>query len=227
MLGYFPSPSYLTGGSGTTLADLRAKLNDELGVLSDTETAPWSVAQRNAAIGEGYAALWGAGVWNDIKEDIATVDGQWVYALAAIRKPYRMELLDSSSGVSGMPRGIVEPAGAGDGTHQVRLVNPVGGGYTLSVRGWAPYVSVFASDDAVDDLPAEHNRLPLLKAKAILYRQQLSKFFRYGERQAIAPAMNVSSDVLLSGIAAAEREFEEMARVIAGQRPRVGLTGRL
>lgn len=211
----------------TTLLNLRLKLNDEIGVATDAETAPWTTAQRSAAISEGYAELWRAGIWKDTKQDLASVTDQWVYALSAIRKLYRLELLDASSRIIESPRGIVEPDGAGAGTFQLRLQNPLASGATIRVRGWAPYTSIFANDAAVDDLPAEHNRLPILKAKAILYRQQLARFMRWGEAQALEPAMNVSLDGLLAGIAQAEREFAESARTLSAQRPRAGQTGRL
>jgi hypothetical protein len=210
-----------------TLAQLRAKLNDEIGVASDGETSPWSSSQRNSAIAEGYAELWRAGVWKDARQDITTVDDQWDYALTAIRKLHRLELLDSDGRILERPRGIVEPDGTGSGAYQLRLTAPIAAGYTLRVRGWAPYKSTFSSDSDTDDLPAEHNRIPLTKAKAILYRQQLAKFGRYGSRQALPPEMNVSAETLLAMIGAAEREFETAARELAGQRPRTGLTGRL
>ena len=224
MLGYFPSPSFFSGGSDTTLADLRAKLNDELGVLSDTETSPWSVAQRNAAISEGYAELWRAGVWKDATQDLPTVTSQWVYALTGIRKLYRLELVDATDRILEMPKGIVEPDFTGTGAFRVRLQNPLSGGNTLRALGWVPYKSQFLDDTDTDDLPAEHNRIPLVKAKAILYRQALSKFMRFGEAQSLTPSMNVSQDGLIAGIAQAEREFAELTRALSGQRPRVGLT---
>jgi hypothetical protein len=211
----------------TTLATLRARLNDEIGVATDGETAPWSTARRNAAIADGYAELWRVGVWKDAKQDLATVTDQSLYTLTAIRKLNRLELLDSSSRILEAPRGIVEPDGSGAGTYHLRLTSPISSGYTLRVRGWAPYVSTFASDAANDDLPAEHIRIPLLKAKAILYRQELSRFMRYGESQALEPGMNISMEGLLAGIAQAEREFADEARMLAAQRPRSGQTGRL
>ena len=210
-----------------TLGALRIKLNDELGVLTDGEASPWTTAQRNSAISDGYADLWRSGVWRDARQDLATVNDQWVYALTTIRKLYRLELLDAASRILERPRGIIEPDGSGAGTYQLRLVNPIAGGYTLRVRGWAPYTSTFATDAATDDLPAEYNRIPLLKAKAILYRQALSKFMRSAEVQVIRPTMNSSADTILAGIAAAEREYAEACRALSGQRPRVGLTGRL
>jgi len=211
----------------TTLALLRAKLNDQIGVITDAETSPWTTTQRNTAISDGYADLWRAGVWKDDSQDIATVDDTWVYALTSIRKLYRLEMLDSSGRLLELPKGIVEPDGAGTGTFQVRLQNPLAAGYTLRVRGWSPYISTFSDDTAVDDLPAEHNRIPLLKAQALLYRQQLAKFARYGEAQAFRPAMNVSSDVLMAIVATAEREYADACRVLSGQRPRVGISPRL
>lgn len=211
----------------TTLLALRTKLNDEIGVAIDAETAPWTTAQRNAAISDAYADLWRAGVWKDAKQDITTVTDQWQYPVTSIRKLNRLELLDSSSRVIETPKGIIEPDGTGLGTYQLRVTYPLTGSFTLRVRGWAPYTSTFANDAAVDDLPAEYNRIPLLKAKAILYRQQVARFMRYGEAQAIEPAMNVSLDGLLSGIAQAEREYAEAARQLSGQRPRSGQTARL
>lgn len=207
----------------TTLANLRAKLNDEIGVLTDAETSPWTQAQRNAAIGEGYADLWRAGVWKDAKQDLSTVSDQYVYTLTSIRKLYRLELLDSSSRVLELPRGVIEPAFAGDGTFRLRLSSPITTGYTLRVLGWAPYKSSFSGDSDTDDLPSEHNRIPILKAKAILYRQQVSKFMRFGEAQSLTPPMNVSLDGMLSGIAQAEREYAECVRELSGQRPRTSI----
>lgn len=211
----------------TTLVNLRLKLNDEIGVVTDADTSPWTTAQRNAAIGDGYAQLWRSGVWKDGKQDFTTVTDTWSYALTSIRHAYRMELLDSSGRVLELPRGIIEPDGAGAGTYQVRLQSPLASGNTLRVRGYAPFKSVFATDADTDDLPAEYGRIPLLKAKAILYTYQLAKFARWGESQSIRPPMNVSAEVLLALIAAAEREFAAETRELSGQRPRVGLTSRL
>jgi len=211
----------------TTLAALRAKLNDELGVASDAETSPWTPAQRNAAISEGYAELWRARVWKDSKQDFPTTANTWAYALTTIRHLTRLELLDSAGSILEQPKGIIEPDGTGAGTYQLRLKSPIDAGYTLRVRGWAPYISVFANDGTSDDLPAEFNRMPLLKARAILYRQQLAKFARWGEAQVLAAPMNVSVDALMALIAAAEREFDEATRQHRAQRTRVSIPGRL
>ena len=211
----------------TTLATLRAKLNDELAVPNDADTSPWTTAQRSAAISEGYADLWRAGVWKDTKQDIATVTDTWQYPLTTIRRLSRMELLDSGGRVLEQPKGVIEPDGSGTGAYQVRLRSPIGSGYTLRVRGFAPYSSVFATDATSDDLPTEYNRMPLLKAKAILLRQQLAKFARWGEAQVIAPPMNVSVDALMGLIAAAEREYSDLTKDVRAQRTRVSIPGRL
>lgn len=211
----------------TTLATLRGKLNGDIGVAADGDTVPWTTAQRNDAISDAYAELWRVGVWKDAKQDIATVDDTWTYALTSIRKGYRLELLDSNSEIVSMPRGIVEPDFAGTGAYRVRLVRPIAGGYTLRVLGWTPFKSSFSGDSDNDDLPAEHIRIPLTKAKAILWRKELAKFAIVGQRQTTVPSMNVSIDALIALIATAEREFEDYAQKLAGQRPRTGLTGRL
>jgi len=206
----------------TTLATLRAKLNGELGVATDGDTVPWSTTVRNNAISDGYAALWRAGVWRPVKQDLTTVTDQWVYALTSIRKLDRLELLDSTSRVAERPRGVIEPDDVTAETYQLRLAGPIAAGYSLRVRGYTAYVSTFASDAAVDDLPAEHNRIPLLKAKAILYRVALGSFARYGERQAAPPEMNDTVDQLIGLVSAAEREFADEAKSLARLRIRTG-----
>lgn len=203
-----------------TLLQLRTKLNGEIGVVTDGETTPWTSAVRNAAISDGYAALYRAGVWKSATQSLATVTDTAIYALTTIRRLERVDLLDSSGRVLENPKAIVEDDGSG--AWQLRLARSISTGSTLKVRGWTAYVSVFASDAAVDDLPPEHNRIPLLKAKAILWRAQLGTFARYGERQALPPVMNVSVDQLLGMIAAAEREYEDETRRLSNLRPRSG-----
>jgi hypothetical protein len=203
-----------------TLDQLRAKLNGELGVDNDGEAKPWSTTVRNQAISDGYAELWRAGVWKHQKQDLSTVTDQWLYALTAggIRKLERLELLDSSSRVVEQPRGVVEDDGSG--AWHLRLASPLATGYTLRVRGWGPYKSVFSGGSDPDDLPAEHSRVPLLKSKAILYRAQLSRFARYGARQALPAENNMTIDQLIAMVAACEREFETEAGLLSGLRRR-------
>jgi hypothetical protein len=282
----------------TALANLRAKLNGELGVATDTETVPWTQAVRHAAIADGYGALYRQGVWKDAKQDLASVTDQYSYALTSIRSLNRIEVIDSyGTVVPGLGR--VQPDGAGG--LQLVLRSPIAAGFTIRVWGWAPYSASFSATATVtsssvanptvittgaahgfttgdtvtiashagstpllngdhvltvtapttftvpvnvtiggtggtatclyasavaDDLAAEYNRVPLLKAKAILYRQQLGLFARYGERQALPPEMNLTIDQLLGIIAACEREFADECDRLSGQRPRVGRSRR-
>lgn len=210
-----------------TLAALRQKLNGELGVLTDGETGAWSTTVRNNAIIDGYAELWRAGVWKLVTQDVATVADTFSYALTGIRRLDRIDLLDSSSRFLETPRAVVEDNGSGG--WQLRLTGGVtlNAGYTMRVRGWAAYKSQFTGDADTDDLPEEHNRVPLLKAKAILWRVQLSLFAKYGERQAIPPDMNMTIDQMIAMVAAAEREFETESKALANLRPRSGQARRI
>lgn len=208
-----------------TLAALRAKLNGEVGVTTDADTVPWSSAVRDNAIRDGYAWLWRVGVWKPLTEPYASVSGQFIYALTAIRKLERVELVDTNSVVQEIPRAIVQPNGSGG--YELRLIDPLAAGYTIRVRGFGAYKSQFANDADTDDLPAEDNRIPLLKAKAILYRIAVGKFTRTGERQTLPPEMNVSVDNLLAVVAAAEREAAEEARALSRLRIRTGQVKRL
>ena len=203
----------------STLAELRAKLNGEIGVVDDTEMVPWSQAVRNNAITDGYAALWRQGAWKPTTVDVATADGGRIYSVSDIRRLLRAELLDPDGYLVEKLRAIIEPDGAGSWE---LIVPEQAAGYTIRLYGWTAYKSQFSDDDDEDDLDAEHNRVPLLKAKAILLRAQLATFARYGERQALPPEMNVSIDQFLGLIAAAEREFEVECRALAGLRMRGG-----
>lgn len=207
-----------------TLATLRAKLNGEIGVTNDADTTPWTTTVRNNAIIDGYAALWRVGVWKYLRQDLPTVDDQALYNLTSIRRLGFIELIDSSSRLLEMPVGATIDDGSG--AYQLRLMHPIPAGNTIRVHGWTAYKSQFSGDGDTDDLPAEHNRIPLLKAKAILYRTAMGKFARTGERQALPPEMNVSTENLLAIVAAAEREFAEEARALARLRPRVSQSRR-
>lgn len=203
-----------------TLLVLRTKLNGEIGVTTDAETTPWTVAVRNAAIIDGYAALWRTGVWKPVSQLLTSVTDSYVYALDTLRRLKRVELLDSSNRVVELVPAFVEDDNAG--AWQLRLKRPVASGSTLRVLGWQAYKSQFASDADTDDIPVEDNRLPLLKAKSILWRIQLGTFARYGERQALPPEMNMSIDQLLGMIQACEAEFNEQTDKLSGLRQRVG-----
>lgn len=206
-----------------TLAGIRAALNGEIGVITDAETVPWTQAVRNTAIADAYAELWRQGVWRPVRQDLASVANQYVYPLTSIRSLRRIEVIDSK-GMVGTGLGRVEDDGTGG--YQLLLSTPIAAGFTIRVWGWGAYISTFASDSAVDDLPDEFARVPRLKAKAILYRQQLGLFARYGERQAIPAEMNLSVDQLLGVIAAAEREFTDACARLSGLRPRIARSRR-
>lgn len=205
-----------------TLAAIRTALNGEVGVVTDAETTPWSVAVRNQAITDGYAALWRSGVWKPASQTLSTVTDQSVYALTGIRRLKRVELLDSSSRIIEMPGAIVEDDNAGG--YQLRVKATIATGSSMRVLGWTAFVSVFASDAASDDIPAEDARIPRLKAKSILWRIQLGTFARYGERQALPPEMNLSVDQLIGMVEAAEREYAEQSEKLSGMRQRAGQT---
>ena len=200
-----------------TLATLRGYLNDELSVATDGEAAPWTQAFRSRAVSRGYAALWRAGVWKPTYQDIATVTDQTYYT-TTLRRLRVIDLVDAAGHVLDHPPGRIEPDNAG--AYKLTLRMPVATGATLRVHGWTAYVSVFANDAAVDDLEDEYNRIPLLRAKAICYRKILSDFARYKTRTTTAPTMNVTAEIALGLVAAAEREWVEETRSLARLRDR-------
>ena len=202
----------------TSLATLRGYLNDELGVITDAETSPWSQAFRSRAVSIGYATLWLRGVWKPVTADLATVAGQMVYAPSGIRVLERAGLYDGTDLIEDVPSATLRDEG---GTYTVN-VGTVAAGYTLRLFGWTAYKSAFSGDGDTDDLDPDYNFIPILKAKAVCYRQGLSKFARYGSRQTVPAEMNLSAEQMLGLEAAATREFEQECAALAARRPRVG-----
>jgi hypothetical protein len=200
-----------------TLAQLRARLNAELGISDDASTTPWPQATRNQAIADGYAELWRVGVRKWVREDLPTTTSQ-TYALSTVRVSERLELLDASGYVVEQPVGTVRQNGLGG--YELYLRSPLTTGFTLRVWGWTAYKSTFSGDADTDDLPAEYVRVPLIKARSICYRTQLGTFVRYGELHAVPPPLNATVDQLLAIIAATEREFLAEVEMIKDQQRR-------
>ncbi len=203
----------------TPLVTLRGYLNDELAVPNDADTTPWTQAFRSRAVGTGYATLWLRGVWKSVTSDLATVSAQETYVPTGIRVLERAALYDAKGAlVEDIPSATLRDEG---GTYTLSVA-PLAAGYTLRLFGWTAYKSAFTGDGDVDDLDPDYNFIPILKAKAVAYRQQLSKYVRYGSRQTVAPEMNVSAEQLLALEAAALREFETECKALADRRPRIG-----
>ncbi len=202
----------------SSLLTLRGYLNVEIAVTDDNETTPWSKTARNRAISEGYSALWTHGVWLPVTVDIATLDTQ-LYTVSGIMELERAALLDSTGAlIEDVPSAVLRQEGA----TWVLSVAPLPTGYTLRLYGWTAYKSLFSGDTDTDDLPAEWCYVPLLRAAAICYRQGRAWFARYGSRQTIPPAMNLTLEQLLANQIAAAREFEIECKALADRRPRVG-----
>jgi hypothetical protein len=205
-----------------TLVQLRTALNGDIGVTTDTESLPWSKTVRNQAIAFGYAALWTAGVWKFYSQDIPAITGQQSYS-TLLRELHEIQLVDSSGVIQSYPIGVINTVG---GTSTLFLRAPVSSTYTIRARGFLPYISDFLTagafdDTKTDDLEAEFMRVPLLKAKSILYGAQLATFVRFSGRQAAPPALNLSVEQMYSIRSLAEREWETETKRIAGQRPRI------
>ena len=202
----------------TSLLSIRALLNIELGVASDSDSRPYSLASRNAAIAAGYAELARVNVLKPATDDIDTVDEAQSYITSVVQL-YDVELLDSSGYGVGHPKARITQTASGP-TLFMRL--PVSSGYTLRVNGWTPYVSVFADDAAVDDLDSSvPTRVPLLKARSILLMGKISEFANFSGHQAAPASLNITVSELLGLRATVELEWEREVRAITKGRDRI------
>jgi hypothetical protein len=202
----------------TTLANIRALLNIELGVASDNDARPYSKDSRNAAIAVGYGALWNAGVRKPASDTIDTVSGAQSY-ITSVVELYDASLVDSAGYNCGRLKAKIVQTASGP---TLFLTLPLDDGYTIEVQGWTPYVSTFANDNAVDDLDASVPvRIPLLKARSVLYQGKLSEFVNFSGHQASPASLNITVSELLGLRSSVEREFETETRLIAKGRDRI------
>jgi hypothetical protein len=193
----------------STLAQIRAALNADMGIATDAETAPWSVTARNAAIAAGYQELGRKGATKPVVVSVNAVTDKQYYLVAdgitGIEELSFVDVVNSLGQCVDHPQAILEADGAG--TFQL-VTPPIATGYTLKLHGFKPYICTFAGDSSPDDLESQYQRVPLLKAKAILLRQTSIGAARYNQRQLQAPTLNATLDQILGMISLAEREFE-------------------
>ncbi len=205
-----------------TLLDQRLALNSEIGVANDAEADPWPVAARNAAITQGYRALWTARAWKPVVVSVAASSTQNLYPnITGIMRLGFAETIDADGNAADYPYATLREDGKGG----YELLMPVmDAGITVNLHGWTAYKSDFTGDSDADDLPAEFSRVPLLKAKAILYRQQASVLARFGEQARISykTVLNLSLADLVSLVTTAEQEFAAAVHDMAVERPRYG-----
>ena len=201
-----------------TLAQLRARLNTDLGV-ADGATLPWGDATvRNAAIREGFERLWPQ--MKRLRTESQTyVAGQQLYTLTSVIDVQLVEV-KSSDGIvykdlKNWRNWVVD-----DDTPVTtfRLSSGIAEtGATLEFTGYAPYESDLTSDTDACDLDGRYTWIPLQGARSYLYRRKYHEYLDYQQFANINRENDTTPQTLFAAYQDAENRFEHAVATHAAQ----------
>lgn len=190
----------------STLGQLRARLNDQLGTDDATER-PWgTVAQRNSAIRWGFEQLEPT-MMRLIEEGVTPAADTREYTLASrITKIVLVEQTWASGKVLDVRN---YRSWTVDGATRLTLNQVPDSTTTLTVVGYAPYVTDLTADADACDLDPEYEWIPLLGALAELYRRRFHEWIDFERYNASNPSTNVDPDIIFRAYTDAMAHFEQ------------------
>jgi hypothetical protein len=194
-----------------TLAELRARLNLELGT-TDGSTEPWGDRDvRNAAVVHGFERL-EPGVMRLLQESFPAQDDQLEYDLdSGIREVQLIEVTDSAGNVKDIKNyraWLVSGVGTRAMTCRIRLARPLSADLTLTVTGHAPYETEL-SESVACDMETRYVWIPLTWARAELYRRRFHAWLDFERYNAENPSTAIDPGVLFQAYQDSARLFEQ------------------
>lgn len=209
----------------TTLGNLRAALNTELG-RTDGTTAPWGTdANCNQMIADAIKRLWPR-MGRLVYQDITPVALQEEYTITAMRDIVRIEVIGTSSNLlfrlknwtswvdetsSTLARKIKIPAIAVDTTT------------TLHVVGYQPYAEINTASDAnTSDFQSELDHIVVTGARANAYKRRLNVFMDFEQHALENPSTRTGLQEFQTAYLAAKAEFD----ALINEHPRDQVAGR-
>lgn len=189
----------------STLAQLRARLNTQLGT-SDGATKPWgTVTERNTAIRWAFEQLEPV-MMRLVEESVTLAEDQREYTLTGITKVILVEQTFSDGSVQDVKN---YRSWNVDGTTRLTFAKSPNTSTTISVIGYQPYESDLQDDTDVCDLPVEYEWIPLLGATAELYRRRFHEWIDFERYNASNPSTAVDPDVIYRAYTDTMARFEQ------------------
>lgn len=166
-----------------TLLGLRNKLNDELGLLSDADNAPFGTpAQRNAHLINAIARLWPS-VARLTRESFTTTNLIADYTLTTLVDVERIEIIDPAA--PGIPSGrgvrswsLYEDESGDPPVKRLQIPGSFTSGLTLRAIGYVPYTLPAVDADPIN-VPPRLEWLVIAGARAEALRRTLARFANY------------------------------------------------
>ena len=194
-----------------TLLQLRTRLNIDLGLTDDTAATPWgSEAVRNEAIRDGFERLWPA--MRRMREERQDYDAtKQVYELAEV-KDVQLVAVESADGIIRNDLKNWRNFAVDDDPvrYTLRMSTATGiNGGVLVISGYAPYKSFFSGDADQCDLTDRLCWIPLLGARAWLYRRRYHEFLDYEQHANLNRDNAMDPPTLFNAYQDAEAMFQQ------------------
>jgi hypothetical protein len=194
----------------STLAQLRARLNETL-KTDDGADKPWGdIDARNSAIRYGFEQLEPT-MQRFLQENVTVVDDAYEYDLVGgIR---RVELIEQLTSAGATARDIKNYRAWVVDTDppvcRLRFATPLSLQSSLVVSGYAPYTSDLTDDADLCDIEQRLEWIPLLGATAELYRRRFHEWLDFEQYNASNPSTTIDPAVLYRAYDDALRRFEQ------------------
>ena len=191
-----------------TLAQLRARLNQDL-ACADGSEQPWGDrATRNGAIRSGFERL-EPGVMRLIQEDVPTTDSLEYDLTSGIRDVELIEQVHSNGQTRDIKNYRAWLVQDDPPVCRIRLASPLSTDSGLVVTGHAPYISELSAEADACDMEARYVWIPLMWARAELYRRRFHLFLDYEQYNAENPTTTIEPGTLYQAYQDAARLFEQ------------------
>lgn len=192
-----------------TLAQLRARLNADLG-CDDGSTEPWGDRSvRNGAIVHGLERL-EPGVMRLLQEDVAVVTDALEYDLTSgIRDVQLIEQTWTTGVVRDLKNYRAWLVQDDPPVCRLRFAAALDDTSTLTVTGHAPYASQLSGESDACDIETRYAWIPLTWARAELYRRRFHRWLDYEQYNAENPSTTIDPATLYQAYQDSARLFEQ------------------
>jgi hypothetical protein len=190
----------------TTVALIRTTYVNGHLARADADTTPWTAVQCSQAITDSLAVLFGDGVGNFVEASVATNQNSDRYTIPVALQGgriSRIELEQTSGGVTGAIDRVVRWRMIGPTSIRVAPTLPTDSTLTLKLYGWAPF-KIDASD-----LPTRLEPVLAWKACALLYGDLASRLANSKLQQGLDTARVVDYPTAVGLSAMWERRYQD------------------
>jgi hypothetical protein len=197
----------------STMAQLRALLNTELGGISDGLSEPFgSASARNEYLRTAFRRLWPR-MAKLVRETVTPTDLTMDYTLTSVRDVLRLLTLDAQGLEIGRITSwelIVDESA--DPVVRRLHIPQISTSATIRVEGYARYVVPANSDAATCDLPSDLEHVVITGAMAQAYLARFNRFIDFEQRGAENPTTVVDIEGIRQMFMLWDQRFMEFIR---------------